>query len=110
MSKHKGVNIEEVWDYRLSNATPVLHNSGEFWRVDIHPVRDGTGEPLESHVTDIPCTKGDTHDPVKIAACYDWLRTVRDKYSRDDIDEIKPLIAKYRNAQAKLHAKLAAGE
>jgi len=93
MAKH----ILEVWDFRLSKGSPILYDTGEYWRVVIN-ANDGSGV-LAEHVTDVKTT-GNVHDPVGIAACYDWLRSVRDKYSRDHIELRKPVAAMINMANA----------
>jgi len=90
---YRGVQTREVWDFRLSTASPVLHNSGKTWRIDIHPLVDGTGTPLESIETDIPVEKGEKGLIKGQAACFAILRTMRDKYSHPDIEELKPVAA-----------------
>lgn len=109
MSEILGINIGEVWDYRLSTATPVLQNSGEFWRIEIHPKANGTGVPLETIQTDIPCEKGDARDPVKVAKCFNLILGVRDKYSLPNIEELKPRVAKI-NAKAAMLANALKGK
>jgi len=96
--QHAGVNILEVWDFRLSKSSPILYDTGEFWRVVIN-ANDGSGV-LDEYITDVKTT-GNVHDPVGISACYDWLRTVRDKYSRDHIELRKPLVAEINAANEK---------
>lgn len=116
MSKtFEGKNINEVWDFRLSTAVPVILNSGETWIVQIHSkdnpdydpnTPEAIAAPLEEYDTGIPCEVGDAQDPVKVAKCYEWLHSVRDKYARPDIEELKPLVKKVREAEAVLAAKL----
>ena len=99
MTQHAGVNILEVWDWRLSIGAPMLFNKGKTWVVKIM-ANDGSGV-LDEHDTGVKTT-GNNFDYVAIAACYDWLRTVRDKYSRDHIELRKPVAAmiNYANATA----------
>lgn len=94
MSRHQGKDIREVWDWRLSKGNPILYNSGDTWVVKIH-ANDGSGV-LEEFISDIPTVKNGESSPYDyeaIAQCYDWLRTVRDKYSRPDIERLKPEVA-----------------
>ncbi len=76
----KGIDIKEVWDYRLSSATPLIYNTGKTWLVAIYS-KGEENEPLETHDTGIPCEKGDTYDKRKIIECFKWLYSVRDKYT-----------------------------
>ncbi len=101
-------SILEVWDYRLSTASPMLYCGIPAGREDHFP--EGTpldkwvvaiydnGEnpkPLAVHVTSVGITGGiQDHDGYD--ACYEWLRSVRDEYSRDDIEDLKPKVAKIR--------------
>ena len=108
MSKFAGVNIREVWDFRLSTAVPHIDTRGGTWVVNIcsrnNPDSvDGKAvqAPLESFDTGIASEKGDSYDPAKVAACYDWLLSVRDKYSLDNIEELKPIVAKINAANAR---------
>lgn len=125
MSKILGIYTREVWDYRLSIATPTIYNSGKTWVVAIFsknlpdhvaPFREcdydeneqpipgsertnpGTppAEPLEVHDTGIPTEHGDANDCAKVKVCYEWLLTVRDKYAMPNIEELKPWAAECR--------------
>ena len=102
MTKHKGEAIREVWDWRLSTACPMLFNSGDTWVVKIM-ANDGSGV-LEEHDTGHPTGEHNPHDTKAIAKCYDWLRTVRDKYSRDHIELRKPVVALINNANREINA------
>ena len=109
MSKFQGINILEVWDYRLSVAKPIIYNSGKTWVVKIYAKKlpdyvegQPPAEPLEIHVTDIPCEKNDAFDVEKIKVCFEWLHTVRDKYSLLNIEELKPIAAAANKAKAEL--------
>ena len=86
-STYKGVDIREVWDFRLSTGCPYLFNSGETWVIKII-ANDGSGV-LEEIVTDIPT--GDIIEGQQ--KCYPILRDIRDKYSRPNIDELKEPVA-----------------
>lgn len=114
--KYQGVNILEVWDFRLSKAIPIINRSGDTWMVEIYsksnqdydPDKPETcAMPLEAFDTGIPAVEGDERDTKKVASCYAWLRKVRDKYSLDDIEDRKPLVAKINAANQAL-AKLGA--
>lgn len=104
-------NIREVWDYRLSTATPVMDRSGGTWKVKIYskvnpdyvPGEPETeAQPLEVFDTEIPHETGDEYDVSKLTVCYEWLLTVRDKYALDNIEELKPLVKAINEANAKL--------
>lgn len=121
MPEIQGKNILEVWDYRLSEAVPQLNRSGATWVAEVWPKHapdydperpETLAAPLETYDTKIPVVEGDAHDPAKIAECYAWLRSVRDKYSRPDIDARKTVVAKFRahidaahTLNAQLHAE-----
>ncbi len=102
MSKTKknfaGVNILEVWDYRLSTAKPDIYNSGKTWRVEINSKSGDINEPLEVHDTGILVEHGDAYDSEKIKKCFEWLLTVRDKYALPNIEELKPKVALFNFA------------
>lgn len=115
MPTFEGKNILEVWDFRLSTAVPQIINSGRTWVVRIYPKQakeynpqrpNEMQKPLKEYDTGIATEQGDTHDPVKIAKCYEWLYTVRDDYSRPDIEKLKPLVQAVRDAEAALSAAL----
>jgi hypothetical protein len=88
-----GVDIREVWDFRLSTGAPMLFNSGETWEVKIFANDAPDGEPvvLAEFVTDVKTVdedgKRNPHDSVAIAACYAWLHSVRDNFKRPDFDD-----------------------
>lgn len=106
-----GVDIKEVWDFRLSAAHPLLRNDiGDTWKVqiwsndnvDYDPADPSTlAKPLEEHDTGIPCEKGDSHDANKVKACFAILYPLRDKYSRDHIEQRKPVVSLINSANAK---------
>lgn len=95
----KGLHILEVWDFRLSNAHPLVRNDiGDTWQVQIwandnpdYDPEEPLAEPLEVHDTGIKCESGDCWDAEKMKACYEWLYSVRDKYARDHIELRKPI-------------------
>jgi len=106
----KGLDIREVWDFRLSHGSPILFNSGEFWVIKVfandpeneawkdHPGREEFETPdgnvvrvvLEEIVTDIP-THGTTIQEGQ-QNCYPYLYEIRDKYSRSNIELRKPVV------------------
>lgn len=106
-----GLDIREVWDYRLSTAVPQIDRRGGTWVVqvwaknapDFDPTDPSTlAKPLAEHDTGIPATPGDEHDAEKVKACYAWLYSVRDQYSRPDIEELKPHVAAINAANREL--------
>ena len=114
MPKNVGQNIREVWDYRLSHATPLIDRSSGTWvaqvwaknNPDFDPANPETfSKPLAEFDTGIPAEKGDAHDARKIAKCYEWFKSVRDEFARDDIEEIKPIVRDINEATAKLAAR-----
>ena len=104
-------NIREVWDFRLSTATPLIDRTSGKWVVKIFAKvnPDGTGEPLEEYDTGIDHVVGDAHDGEKLDVCYEWLRSVRDDYAHPDIDKLKPVVVKINAANAELAKLRAAG-
>ena len=89
----KGVEIREVFDFRLSKGAAFLFNSGEYWAVKIisNTSPDGAAETLAEHVTDV---RAKVLPPeVGVAACYAWLHSVRDNHERDNIELRKPVVA-----------------
>ena len=88
MKKFEGKMIQEVLDHRLSIGSPHLY-VGDTWVVKIWANNPkGDRELLAEHDTKVKAT-GNVHDHAAIAKCYEWLHSVRDKYSKDDIEEIK---------------------
>ena len=103
-------NITEVWDYRLSTAQPLNYKgglpglddkgnpypeTGTWWATVRSQGEDNT--LLESKDTGVKCLPGgDADNPEGIDACYAFYRSVRDKYSRDGIEELKPAVAVIR--------------
>ncbi len=103
-------HITEVWDYRLSTAQPINYRGGlpgvddkgepfEFtgtWWACVYSQGDGNAM-LECHDTGVDVKPGgDDKNPEGLDACYDFYRSVRDKYSRDDIEELKEKVADIR--------------
>ena len=105
MKKFKGVFIREVWDFRLSKAAPMLYNNGDTWIVKLHC--NATGDVLEEHDTGISAVKDgvcDNWDREGINACYVWLYSVRDNYSRGHLKERKPVVKMINEANSKSSA------
>lgn len=104
-----GQFIREVWDWRLSIGNPILYADGDTWVVRIWANQPANGERelLEEYVTDIP-TDGGIHDHAAIAECYKWLYSMRDKYARDNIEDLKPLAAQVNKANEALAAAMKA--
>jgi len=112
MKKFEGKEIREVWDFRLSTANPLIDTRSGTWIVHIYSNKnpDFTGkaaQPLESYDTGIKSEVGDEYDSSKVSKCYEWLYSVRDKYSRKNIEELKPHVKKI-NAANKALAELGA--
>lgn len=112
MSEILGINTREVFDYRLSTVTPQIYQDNIPGGVDgptwiIHLYSKATGELLESHDTGIPREKGDGHNRDKIKVCFEWIKSVRDKYSLPDIGKLKPKVAIIRELNDALHLLLA---
>jgi hypothetical protein len=112
--KFEGVDIKEVWNFRLSTAVPQINRDGGTWVVAIYAksnpdyVEGGKpAEPLEVHDTGIPSEPGDHHDVDKVKKCFEWLYSVRDKYALPEIEELKPAVAKIELANSKLVEALA---
>jgi hypothetical protein len=106
MSKiFEGVNITEVWDFRLSSAVPVIDRRSGTWVVHIYSkVNEDNVQavPLESYDTKIKVVDGDTFNNENLKVCYEWLYGVRDKYSLPDIEERKELVLAINEANKKL--------
>ena len=92
----EGVDIKEVWNYRLSSAVPHIETGSGTWIVCIH-AKDG-GELLASHDTGIKTEVGDERDTAKVKECYVWLYSVRDEYALDGIEAMKAQVAKIEEA------------
>lgn len=108
MKTFKGKYIREVWDWRLSDGNPILHAGfagGNSWVVQIMSNKspDGQSTLLEQHDTKVLVNiKKGVQDPGAVAKCYQWLHSVRDKYSRDHIEIRKPVAAAINAANEKL--------
>ena len=81
----------------------MLYNGGETWVVKLHGNK--TGEVVEEHDTGIPTTdeqgNRDNYDYAAIAKCYEWLYSVRDKYTRDHVELRKPVVVRINAANQK---------
>ncbi len=101
--------ITEVWDYRLSKAHPILFPGfpekvegytealSKNWVVCVYDQGENN-TPLELHDTGIVFTKqaDDKNWQAGHDACYKFLRSVREKYSRPEIEKLKPLVVEIR--------------
>lgn len=104
MTAMKYRSILEVWDYRLSTAQPINYRggcpgkepTGTWWATVVS--QSESNELLEAHDTGVDVVDGDLHDGGGLSACFNFYRTVRDKYSRDGIEDLKPEVAKIRTA------------
>jgi hypothetical protein len=97
MKTYEGKDIREVWDWRLSRGNPVLYNDGDTWviRVYANSAPDGERVMLKEIVTEMPTVVNgvrDVNDHAAIAKCYELLRAVRDEFSRDHIEDRKPVV------------------
>ena len=101
-----GIDIKEVWDYRLSSAVPQIMRNGGTWVVELWSKdNEGESEPLETYDTGIIAEMGDEYDVAKIKPCFVWMDTVRDKYALSNIEELKPLVAEVNAVTAAEVAK-----
>lgn len=114
MPEFQGLNILEVWDFRLSTAVPVIDNSGPEWVVkiylkqgpDFNPARPNqVTKPIREYRTGIMSEPGDALDAEKVAKCYEWLYTQRNDFARADIEILRPLVQALRDAEAALALK-----
>jgi hypothetical protein len=117
MKELKGIDIKEVWDYRLSTVSIFIDNRGATWKVvvmkkrnqDYDPKHPETlAKPLEVIDTHIPSTINDTWDTNKTKACFEIIYKIRDKYSRPDIEDLKPKVKNLNAATKALQKALAA--
>lgn len=103
----EGKNTREVWDYRLSTASIYIDRRGGTWvcvivsksNPDYVEGAEPT-EPLETYDTGIEAVEDDEYDTAKVAACYEWFKSVRDKYSHPNIEQLKPMAAKANKLMA----------
>lgn len=96
--KFNGVDMREVWDYRLSTAVPTIYRR-DTWQVEITS-KGPNPKPLAVHDTGIPVEPDDTHDREKISACYEWLYQQRDQFALPDIEERKPIVKRIHELAA----------
>ena len=98
-------SILEVWDYRLSTAEPLNYRgtagvpgvpASENWVACVY-AQDDRDAPLECHDTGVPKA-----NEAGLDACFAFYRSVRDKYSRPDIEALKPSVAAIREKQAEV--------
>lgn len=94
MKKILGIDIREVWDFRLSIGSPILYQDGDTWivRVWANDPGDETKVLLAEHDTGVE-TNGDPYQSEGVIACFKWLYSVRDEFSRDNIEHRKPVVA-----------------
>lgn len=104
------MEIRDVWDFRLSTASVMIDRRSGTWVVkifsknnpDYEPnIYDTLAKPLEEHDTGLPWEEGDEYDEAKLTVCYDWLRTVRDKYALPNIEQLKPKVKAINEKNAK---------
>ena len=103
-------SILEVWDYRLSTAQPMnyrggipgvdkegklLHQPTGTWIACVYS-QGKDNELLECHDTGVKVVEGDLHDGKGLDACFKFYRSVRDKYSHEEIEDLKPIVAEIR--------------
>lgn len=109
MKQLPGVNIKEVWNSRLSSATPLIDRRSGTWvcqvwsktNPDYDPADPSTlSTPIETHDTGIPHTDGDEYDAEKLRVCFAWFYSVRDKYALPNIEDRKPVVALIEEANA----------
>ncbi len=107
-------SILEVWDYRLSLAQPMNYKGlpkipgmdEELWEAAKDKwcaVVFSQGEKREALEIFNSGIKAEVHhtDDDMPDSIYEFYRSVRDKYSRDNIEDLKPLVAKIRVLDAK---------
>lgn len=90
---YEGKDIREVWDWRLSQGNPILYCDGPTWIIKIWS-NSGKGL-LQKLDTNVP-TKGglaNYTDYEAVAKCYKKLYAVRDRWSRKNVDKLKPVVA-----------------
>ena len=110
------MEIRDVWDYRLSTASVMIDRISGTWVVkiisknnpDYDPAKPETlAKPLEVYDTGLPWEEGDEYDESKLTVCYDWLRTVRDKYALPNIEQLKPRVKAINEKNARQAAERA---
>jgi len=114
MSKAKQFFITQVWDYRLSSAQPTNYRGMPKHLIPTNASKEQTQEFLNNWVACV-YENGEKNEPVEIfdtgiefiagnadnwnaghEACFDFLLSVRDKYSLPDIEDLKPWVAEIR--------------
>ena len=110
------MEIRDVWDFRLSTASVMIDRRSGTWVVkiisksnpDYDPADPETlAKPLEEHDTGLAWEDGDEYDEEKLKVCYEWLRSVRDKYALPNIEELKPKVKAINEKNAKQAAERA---
>lgn len=100
-------SILEVWDYRLSTAAPLVYrglpdgvdfaNCDEGNWLGVVCDKGDNNEPLEVFDSGVAAMHGDTDEQMP-DSIYEFFRSVRDKYSLPNIEELKPWCADIRVA------------
>lgn len=95
-----GVDIREVWNFRLSKGIPLIVRRDGSWFVEIWSKNnadyvDGNepAKPLHVKNMGIPHEPGDECNNIKISQCFAYLYSIRDQYSLDHIELRKPVVA-----------------
>lgn len=103
MKMYEGKDIREVWNFRLSEGSPILYNNGKYWRAVIYAKKapDGESVILAEHTTDVPVADVTLEEGQ--AACYKWLYSVRDKFALPGIELRKPVVAKIEAANERIN-------
>ncbi len=86
-------NILEVWDFRLSLGSPILYCDKKHWKVKVWANTPNLNEDktlLAEYETDI-VSDNNPRNKEGINACYIWLKSIRDKFSRPNIELRKPV-------------------
>ena len=102
MPEIRGYNIKEVWDKKLSTAEPLIVRENGTWKCCVYD-KGVSSVPLETHDTGLPHVTGDEYDCEKLKVCFEWFKSVRDKYADEKIEEMKPFLATIRQAEGELH-------
>lgn len=98
-------DITEVWDYRLSTASPLIDRSSGTWVVKL--VDNAGGGIVAEYDTGVMFEDGDERDSEKLKTCYEWLYAIRDNYARKDLEEIRPRLKRLRGVLNELASALA---
>ena len=110
--KIEGINIKEVWDFRLSKASVYIDRRGGSWvcvvisknNPDYIEGKEVT-PVLETYDTGIKATKNDLYDKEKLKVCFEWFKSVRDSYSLPNIEELKSIVSEINRLNEKLAAQ-----